>query len=111
MSTLVKSGHPLALVRSAQQWADMALRAEKVVGREGFCGYRSRGGWDFAMHYKHINERFPVTSKQEAVNEMVDMMQNLKDEILSHSRELDEMIMRYAKMQAETKEVIERHEQ
>lgn len=91
---------------NCRDWARDAIVLERNEAEEGFRNFSS-GSWMNFINYKHINKDYPTVSKSEAIEEMIYYKQKLKEEIIEKAVEVDEMLMRLAKMEQELNQVIE----
>lgn len=90
---------------SCSDWARFALSLDRNPEKDGFRNYYS-GDWMNFINYKYIDKEYPVLSKPEAIDEMIYYKQKLKEEIINNAKEIDNMLMRLAKMEEETNRVI-----
>jgi hypothetical protein len=95
----------VGLALSAEVWAHHAIGGDKGAGPEGFERYTSQGGWNHAMHYRHITTH-PSLSPPEAVAEMSRMRECLVEEIINEAKIMDALVMRLQRMEEQMAEVI-----
>lgn len=96
----------VGLSMSAESWARNAIGGNKIAGPEGFENFRSAGGWNYNVHYRHISKSKPEWSKLKAVEEMSEVRMSLVQDIVHYAKEIDSMVMRLQRMEEQMNHVL-----